>query len=85
MQRRINPPPQVMKLYKLSNADSLLKKYQNREKSEELQVLPVRVEKSVVQELDEVVDNNPMIESRSTLVRAFLTVLVEEGDQIWTR
>lgn len=66
-------------MYELSNANSLLDKYEGGDREdEELKVLPVRVEKSLIQNLDRVAESNPMIESRSVIVRAFLNLLVEE-------
>ncbi len=67
-------------LYTLDDADSLLKRYQNRNREKELQVLPVRVEKSVVSNLEEVADRTPLVENRSSLVRAVLKGFVEEVD-----
>ncbi|MBC5793439.1 MAG: hypothetical protein H8Z69_05400 [Nanohaloarchaea archaeon] len=67
-------------LYTLDDADSLLKRYQNRNGEKELQVLPVRVEKSVVSNLEEVADRTPLVENRSSLVRAILKGFVEEAD-----
>lgn len=67
-------------LYTLDDADSLLKRYQNRNGEKELQVLPVRVEKSVVSNLEEVADRTPLVENRYSLVRAVLKGFVEEVD-----
>lgn len=67
-------------LYTLDDTDSLLKRYQNRNSEKELQVLPVRVEKSVVSNLEEVADRTPLVENRSSLVRAVLKGFVEEVD-----
>lgn len=67
-------------MYRLNDADSLLKRYQNRNGEKELQVLPVRVEESVVRNLEEMAEKTPLVETRSSLVRAVLKGFVEEVD-----
>lgn len=70
----------MRKMHELANARSIIDEYNQEGSDESKAILSVRVEESLIEDLETITENIPMLKDRSVLVRNLLRNIVREED-----